>query len=66
MQSDSLANSPEGLVDYRSVTIETADGDIDIKAPKGAVRFHGKKVNITTKGDFSGKAGGKQRVQPTQ
>ncbi|ACY16167.1 phage baseplate assembly protein V [Haliangium ochraceum] len=36
------------------VTVETADGDIDIKASK-VVRMHGKAVNITTKGAFKAK-----------
>jgi uncharacterized protein involved in type VI secretion and phage assembly len=38
------------------VTIETADGDIEITA-KAAVRLHGKDVNVTTTGAIEGKGG---------
>jgi uncharacterized protein involved in type VI secretion and phage assembly len=38
------------------VTIETADGDIEIKA-KDVVRLHGKNVNVTTTGAIQGKGG---------
>lgn len=38
------------------VTIETADGDIEIKAQE-TVRFHGKNVNVTTTGAIQGKGG---------
>lgn len=39
----------------KAVTVETASGDIEIKAAMGAARFHGKTVNITTKQNFAGK-----------
>jgi len=35
-------------------TIETADGDIELKASKG-IHLHGKEVTVTAKSNFSGK-----------
>jgi uncharacterized protein involved in type VI secretion and phage assembly len=43
------------------VTIETADGDIEITA-KAAVRLHGKDVNVTTTGAIQGKGGTKLTI----
>lgn len=39
----------------KSVTIQSSEGDIDITASAGAVRFHGKAMSITTKAKYSGK-----------
>ena len=39
----------------RSVTIQASEGDIEISAPSGAVRLHGKAVKLTTKGNYSAK-----------
>jgi uncharacterized protein involved in type VI secretion and phage assembly len=45
----------------KTVTIETADGDIEITA-KAAARLHGKNVNVTTTGAIQGKGGMKLTV----
>ncbi|HWN70176.1 MAG TPA: phage baseplate assembly protein V [Haliangium sp.] len=45
----------------KTVTIETADGDIEITA-KAAVRMHGKDVNVTTSGAIQGKGGMKLTI----
>lgn len=39
----------------KSVTIQCSEGDIEITASSGAVRLHGKTVNITTKDKYTGK-----------
>lgn len=43
------------------VTVETADGDIEITA-KSVVRLHGQNVNVTTSGAIQGKGGMKLTV----
>ncbi len=44
------------------LTIETADGDIEIKASAGAVRFHGKKLLLTSAQKLTGTGGVKLQL----
>ncbi len=46
----------------KSVTVESADGDIEITASSGAARLHGKDVLIKTTAALAGKGGMKLQV----
>lgn len=46
-----------------SVTIESGEGDVEIKAPIGAVRLHGDSVKLTASSSISAKGVAKVEVQ---
>jgi uncharacterized protein involved in type VI secretion and phage assembly len=45
-----------------TVTVQSIDGDIEIRAPSGAVRLHGKNVHVTTTGKIQGRGGKKLQI----
>lgn len=45
-----------------TVTVQSADGNIEIRAPAGTIRLHGKNVQICTTGNIQGQGGRKLRI----
>jgi uncharacterized protein involved in type VI secretion and phage assembly len=48
-----------------TVTVQSSDGDIEIRAPSGRIRLHGKNVHVTTTGGIQGR-GGRKLVMTTR
>jgi uncharacterized protein involved in type VI secretion and phage assembly len=45
-----------------TVTVQSSDGDIEIRAPAGTVRLHGMNVHVTTTGAIQGRGGRKLKI----